>query len=74
MRRLCRSEHIYARQGSTLRSSSSTAAVAATCSESSGSNSTPLNSSRSKQRHVVTGFGQRKRLMPRAATDVEHRP
>jgi hypothetical protein len=28
---------------------------------------------RVKQRHVVTGLGQRKRLMARAAADVEHR-
>ena len=28
---------------------------------------------RVKQRHVVTGLGQRKRLMTRAAADVEHR-
>lgn len=28
---------------------------------------------RIKQRHVITGLGQRKRLMTRAAADVEHR-
>ena len=28
---------------------------------------------RIKQRHVVAGLGQRKRLMARAAADVEHR-
>jgi hypothetical protein len=28
---------------------------------------------RVKQRHVVTGLGQRKRLMAGAAADVEHR-
>ena len=27
---------------------------------------------RIKQRHLVTGLGQRKRLMARAAADVEH--